>query len=68
VGRYVLGWRLSTLLDVSFCIEALEEVLSKERPEVFEEAMQCAGESPLALIAKQRDNNKVFNPGQDFIP
>jgi hypothetical protein len=37
VGRYVLGWRLSTLLDVSFCIEALEEVLSKERPEVFEE-------------------------------
>ena len=29
VSRYVLAWRLSNLLDASFCIEALEEALSQ---------------------------------------
>jgi putative transposase len=29
VSRYVLAWRLSNLLDASFCIEALEEALSR---------------------------------------
>jgi len=35
VSRYVLAWRLSNLLDTSFCIAALEEALSKGRPEIF---------------------------------
>jgi putative transposase len=35
VSRYVLAWRLSNLLDASFCIEALEEALGKGRPEIF---------------------------------
>lgn len=35
VSRYVLAWRLSNLLDASFCIEALEEALSTGRPEIF---------------------------------
>jgi putative transposase len=35
VSRYVLAWRLSNLLDTSFCISALEEALSKGRPEIF---------------------------------
>jgi putative transposase len=35
VSRYVLAWRLSNLLDASFCIEALEEALSRGRPEIF---------------------------------
>jgi len=34
-SRYVLAWRLSNLLDASFCIEALEEALSRGRPEIF---------------------------------
>jgi hypothetical protein len=29
VSRYVLAWRLSNLLNASFCIEALEEALSQ---------------------------------------
>ena len=29
VSRYVLAWRLSNLLDASFCVEALEEALSQ---------------------------------------
>jgi len=35
VSRYVLAWRLSNTLDVSFCVEALEEALSQGRPEIF---------------------------------
>jgi putative transposase len=34
-SRYVLAWRLSNLLEASFCIEALEEALSRGRPEIF---------------------------------
>ena len=34
-SRYVLSWRLSNSLDVSFCTEALEDALGKGRPDIF---------------------------------
>jgi len=34
-SRYVLSWQLSNTLDGSFCIDALEQALSRGRPEVF---------------------------------
>lgn len=34
-SRFVLAWRLSNSLDVRFCLETLEEALSKGRPEIF---------------------------------
>jgi putative transposase len=34
-SRYVLSWRLSNTLEVSFCLEALEEALAHGRPEIF---------------------------------
>ena len=34
-SRYVLSWRLSNTLDGQFCLEALEEALSRGTPEVF---------------------------------
>jgi len=35
-SRNVLAWRLSSSLDTSFCVEALEEALEKYgRPEIF---------------------------------
>ena len=34
-SRYVLSWGLSNTLEGSFCIEALEEALSKEKPDIF---------------------------------
>jgi putative transposase len=34
-SRYVLAWRLSNTMDVSFCLEALEESLTGKRPEIF---------------------------------
>ena len=30
-SRYVLAWCLSNTLDASFCVEALEEALSRSR-------------------------------------
>jgi putative transposase len=34
-SRYVLAWRLANTLDTGFCIEALEEALTKGRPDIF---------------------------------
>jgi len=34
-SRYVLSWRLSNTMESDFCVEALEEALSKGRPEIF---------------------------------
>jgi len=34
-SRYVLAWRLSNTLEGSFCVEALDEALSRGRPEIF---------------------------------
>lgn len=34
-ARYVLAFRLSNTLDVSFCLEALEEALTQGTPEIF---------------------------------
>jgi putative transposase len=34
-SRYVLSWRLSNTLEVSFCLEALEGALAHGRPEIF---------------------------------
>lgn len=35
VSRYVLAWRLSNLLDTSFCVAAVAEALSKGHPDIF---------------------------------
>lgn len=34
-SRYVLSWELSSTLDTSFCITALEEALRNGRPDIF---------------------------------
>jgi putative transposase len=34
-SRYVLSWRLSNTLEVGSCLEALDEALSRGRPEIF---------------------------------
>jgi len=34
-SRYVLSWRLSNTLEGRFCLEALDEALSRARPEIF---------------------------------
>jgi len=34
-SRYVLSWRLSNTLEGGFCLEALDEALSRGKPEIF---------------------------------
>jgi len=34
-SRYVLSWRLSNSLESGFCVEALEEALASQQPEIF---------------------------------
>ena len=41
-SRYVLLWRLSNTLDGQFCLEALEEALSRGRPEIFNRTRACS--------------------------
>ncbi len=53
-SRYVVAWRLSNTLDADFCVEALEEALSKGRPEVFntDQGSQFTGESFTGLLER----------------
>ena len=50
--RYVVAWRLSNTLDADFCVEALEEALGKETPEVFntDQGSQFTGEAFTGLL------------------
>lgn len=52
-SRYVLSWRLSNTLDVHFCLDALEEALSKGRPEIFntDQGSQFTSEAFTDLLA-----------------
>jgi putative transposase len=34
-SRYVLTWRLSNTLEADFCVEALEEALDMQKPDIF---------------------------------
>ena len=34
-SRYVLSWRLSNTLDADFCVDALEQALSADVPDIF---------------------------------
>ena len=40
-SRYVLSWRVSTTLDVDFCMEALDAALAINRPEIFNSDQGC---------------------------
>lgn len=40
-SRYVISWKLSISLDAGFCMEALEEALMKDSPEIFNTDQGC---------------------------
>ncbi len=54
-SRHVVAWRLSNTLDADFCVEALEDALSKGKPEVFntDQGSQFTSEGFTGLL-KQR--------------
>ena len=56
-SRRILSWRLSITMDVSFCLEAVEEALAKHgRPEIFntDQGSQFTSE---AFTGRLRENN-----------
>ena len=55
-SRYVISWRLSNTLDAEFCVAALEEALSRGRPEIFntDRGSQFTGEAFTRLL-KEHD-------------
>lgn len=40
-SRYIVDWRLSTTLETSFCIEALESALNKGKPNIINTDQGC---------------------------
>ena len=55
-SRYVLAWRVSNTMDVDFCVEALEEALSKGKPEVFntDQGAQFTSQAFTGALLEQR--------------
>ena len=54
-SRSVLAWRLPNTLEVAFCVEALEEALSKGKPEIFntDQGRQFTSEAFTGRLLKQ---------------
>ena len=54
-SRYVLAWRLSNTLEVDFCEAALEEALSKGRPQIFntDQGSQFTSEAFTSMLLAQ---------------
>ena len=54
-SRYVLAWRLSNTLEVDFCVAALEEALSKGRPQIFntDQSTQFTSEAFTSMLLAQ---------------
>jgi len=53
-SRKVISWRLSNTLDAGFCVEALEEALTKGKPEIFntDQGSQFTSEAFTAILEK----------------
>lgn len=53
-SRYVLSWRLSNTMDVAFCLDALEEALSKGTPDIFntDQGAQFTSEAFTGLLER----------------
>ena len=54
-SRYVLAYRLSNTLEVDFCVAALEEALSKGRPQIFntDQGSQFTSEAFTSMLLAQ---------------
>src|ERR671921_1813619 len=55
--RKVLSWRVSNTLEVEFCLEALEEALSRHgRPEIFntDQGSQFTGEAFTGVLTRNQ--------------
>jgi putative transposase len=66
-SRRVLSWRLSNTLDSSFCVEALEEALSRfGKPEIFntDQGSQFTSEAFTSVLRKHEINISMDGKGR----
>ncbi len=64
-SRYVLSWRISTTLDRSFCIEALQEALAQYgNPEIFNTDQGCPYTSEAFTGLLKADQIKISMDGK----
>jgi putative transposase len=65
-SRHVVAWRLSNTLDADLCVEALEEALSKGKPEVFntDQGSQFTGEAFTGLLEQHGVRSSVDGKGR----
>lgn len=60
-SRKILSWRISNTIDTRFCIESLEEALSKHgKPEIFNSDQGCQFTSK-EFTDRLRDNNILIS-------
>jgi len=62
-SRRVLAWKLSITMEASFCIEALEEALSRnEKPEIFntDQGSQFRGPQRQVFVAGVEFTSEAF--------
>jgi len=55
-SRYVLSWKLSNCLDAEFCVEALEDALTRyDKPEIFnsDQGVQFTCEAHTAVLRRE---------------
>jgi len=67
-SRYILSWRLSNTLDMTFCIEALEEALSKAKPEIFntDQGVQYTSKNFINILEEQNITISMDGKGRAF--
>lgn len=65
-SRHVLSWRISNSLDASFCVDALEEALSKATPEIFntDQGVQFTGDNFISLLRNRQINISMDGKGR----
>ena len=63
-SRYVLSWRLSNSLDVSFCVEALKHALDQSKPEIFNSDQGCQFTSHEFTSVLESQNIRISMDGR----
>ena len=65
-SRFVLSWKLSNSLENNFCISALEEALTKGKPEIFntDQGVQYTSEKFINCLEKEKIKISMDSKGR----
>ena len=66
--RYILSWRLSNTLDLTFCVEALEEALIINKPEIFnsDQGVQYTSNDFIKILERNKIKISMDGKGRAF--